>query len=168
LKLNGLSQANMYGDDCNPSTNYPLVRLRETASAKIFFARTHHFSGRGITTATATLPQSVEFSAAHIPYGHYELSVVTNGISSQSLRFHHHPHHHACCGSSCRHDCDCQCRDCKCRDVGDASGPENVALHQEVRRLSRAVDRLSPLIKIEPPHREMKEITKDTSDPEKG
>jgi hypothetical protein len=29
-QLNGLSQANTYGDDCQAATNYPLVRLRNT------------------------------------------------------------------------------------------------------------------------------------------
>ena len=40
-QLNGLSQANMYGDDCNPSTNYPLVRLRNSVTGQVFFARTY-------------------------------------------------------------------------------------------------------------------------------
>jgi hypothetical protein len=67
-QLNGLSQANMYGDDCNPSTNYPLVRLRNGITGQVFFARTYDFSARGV--ATGTYLQSVRFSAAHIPYGH--------------------------------------------------------------------------------------------------
>jgi hypothetical protein len=50
----------------------------------------------------------------------------------------------------------------------DARGPENVALRQKVRRIERAVDRLSPLIKIEPPHSEKKEIRKDRPESERG
>jgi hypothetical protein len=41
-QLNGLSQANGYGDDAQMAANYPLVRLRY--ANKVHFRRTYHHS----------------------------------------------------------------------------------------------------------------------------
>jgi hypothetical protein len=160
LQLSGLSQANIYGDDCNPATNYALVRLRDSHSGHVFFARTYDFSSRGV--ATGALPQSVRFSATHVPHGHYELCVIANGISSHCVGFRHHPHHHGeeCCphhsGCGC-HEC---CKETKCCKEDDVRRPESEALRGEVHRLSRSIHRLSSLIRIEEPHRDKKETTK--------
>jgi hypothetical protein len=86
-QLTGFSQANVYGDDCNPATNYPLVRLRSTASGRVYYCRTWDFSSRGV--ATGSVPESVRFDASHVPYGDFELCVVANGISSHCVPFCH-------------------------------------------------------------------------------
>ena len=67
LQLNGLSQANVYGDDCNSATNYPLVRLRNLKTGDVYFARTYHFSTRAVSAPNA--PQSFRFTAKNVPYG---------------------------------------------------------------------------------------------------
>lgn len=87
-QLNGLSQANMYGDDCYPATNYPLVRLRDLMTGDVYYGRTHDFSTMGVATGSAT--HSAQFSVSNIPGGQYELCVIANGISSQCVHFHHH------------------------------------------------------------------------------
>lgn len=79
-QLNGLSQANMYGDDCSSATNYPLVRLRNTTTNKIYYGRTYDFSTLGVATGPSM--QSATFSLSGIPDGDYELCVIANGISS--------------------------------------------------------------------------------------
>ena len=81
-QLNGLSQANIYGDDCYPATNYPLVRLTNTVTHEVFYCRTHDFSTMGVATGPSL--QSCRF-AATIPDGVYDLRVIANGIPS-------HPH----------------------------------------------------------------------------
>jgi hypothetical protein len=162
LQLNGLSQANMYGDDCNASTNYPLVRLRDPHTGQVYFARTYDFSGRGV--ATGALPQTARFSATHIPHGHYELCVIANGISSHCVGFWHHSHHHSRCEECCPSKTACCCQECRkessCCKVEDTHGPEIEELRSDARRLSRSIHRLSALIKVEEPHREKKEVTK--------
>ncbi len=163
LQLNGLSQANMYGDDCNPSTNYPLVRLRNLKTNQVFFARTYHFSTRAVSTPNA--PQAVRFTAAHIPYGHYELCVITNGISSHCVHFgHHHPQKPCGCHVCRRQEGECACHDvCKpdpCREEILVIDPEIIALRGEIKRLHNSVHRLASLIKVEEPHRQPKEVTK--------
>jgi hypothetical protein len=168
-RLNGLSQANMYGDDCNPATNYPLVRLHDVQTGEAHFARTHDFSTRSIT---ADVPQSVKFSAAHIPHGRYELRAIANGISSECVGFSHRHHHHEhgdederCRSQSCC--CVPKCREgCGCGATESMLEPELVHVRHELHGLSRHVDRLSSLIKIEEPHRERKEPRKE--DEKKG
>jgi len=86
-QLNGLSQANMYGDDCSPATNYPLVRLRRATTGEVFYCRTHDFSTMAVATGTSL--ESVRFDAGSVPYGDYELCVVANGISSHCVSFCH-------------------------------------------------------------------------------
>ena len=87
--LTGLSQANMYGDDCYSATNFPIVRLRHHHTGHVFFARTSHFSSLGVATGTST--QSCRFTVGNIPRGEYELEVIANGISSHPVRFHFGP-----------------------------------------------------------------------------
>lgn len=88
-QLNGLSQANIYGDDCYPATNYPLVRLRNHHTGHHYFARTSHFSTMGVATGHAN--EACRFVVGNIPHGEYELVVIANGISSEPVRLHHRP-----------------------------------------------------------------------------
>lgn len=162
LQLNGLSQANLYGDDCNPSTNYPLVRLRNLRTNRVSFARTYHFSTMAVSTVNA--PESVHFSVAHIPYGHYELCVIANGISSHCVHFgHHHPHRPCGCDVCRGQESDCSPRECyqpvACGE-DSVTNPELIELRGEIKRLHSSVNRLASLIKIEEPHRERKEVSK--------
>src|SRR5882724_3374006 len=87
-QLNGLSQANIYGDDCYPATNYPLVQLTDTKTQEVHFCRTHEFSTMGV--ATGPLLQSALFTPSGIPDGIYELRVIANGISSHPVGFEYH------------------------------------------------------------------------------
>jgi hypothetical protein len=88
-QLNGLSQANIYGDDCYPATNYPLVRLRDLSSNEVTYLRTYDFSTMGV--ATGPTLQSCRFAPPNVPAGTYELTVVANGISSHGVVFHYRP-----------------------------------------------------------------------------
>lgn len=78
--LNGISQANAYGDDAQQATNYPLVRLTNTASGHVTYCRTHDFSSMGVA-ATASGSASFDVPSS-IETGPGTLVVVTNGIAS--------------------------------------------------------------------------------------
>jgi len=154
-QLNGLSQANIYGDDCYSSTNYPLIRLRSTRTGEVFYCRTHDFSTRGVATGASI--QSVRFSPAALPYGHYELCVVANGISSHCESFCHR-RLQGDCGCQDARSCCCKCcRSEPCCKEEPVVRPEIVGLRQEIKGLRGIVQRVAGEIKVEEPAREPKE-----------
>jgi hypothetical protein len=84
IQLNGLSQGAAYGDDAQMATNYPLVRITNTATGHVFFARTYNHSSMAVATGSAivkthfTVPAGIELGAS-------QLEVVTNGIASNPV-----------------------------------------------------------------------------------
>ncbi len=83
LQLNGLSQAAVYGDDVQCSTNYPIVRARNTSSGAVSYWRTAYHSTMGIAPGTAG---STTFTVpASIDQGTYELVTIANGIPSDAV-----------------------------------------------------------------------------------
>ncbi len=80
-QLNGLSQAVSYGDDATMATNYPLVRIRNLASHRIVYCRTHGHSTLGVATGNAVHSTNFDLPAG-IETGASELAVVANGIPS--------------------------------------------------------------------------------------
>jgi hypothetical protein len=80
-QINGLSQANSYGDDATMATNYPLVRIRNLASNHVFYCRTHSHSTMSV--ATGNVIHSTQFDVPNnIELGPSSLCVVANGIAS--------------------------------------------------------------------------------------
>jgi hypothetical protein len=80
-QLNGLSQGAAYGDDAQAASNYPLVRIINTATGHVFYTRTSAPSSMGV--ATGSLIVLTHFAIpANIELGASQLQVVTNGIAS--------------------------------------------------------------------------------------
>ncbi len=80
-QLNGVSQANSYGDDATMATNFPLVRIRSNSSGNVYYCRTHDFSTMAV--ATGNVVHSAKFSVpSGIELGAGELCVVANGIAA--------------------------------------------------------------------------------------
>jgi hypothetical protein len=83
-QFNGLSQAMAYGDEFQNATNYPLVRITNTKTGDVFYARTHDHSSMGV--ATGSLIVSTHFDVpAKIDSGASRLQVVANGIASPAV-----------------------------------------------------------------------------------
>lgn len=79
-QLNGLSEASAFGDDYDPSTDYPLVQITNTATGNVVYARTSGMSNRSIAPGASsstkfTLPSGIQDGAS-------QLRVVANGIAS--------------------------------------------------------------------------------------
>jgi hypothetical protein len=79
-KFNGASQANFYGDDAQAATNYPIVRITNSATGHVFYCRTHDHSTmavgyNGPTYTYIDVPANMETGAS-------SLEVVVNGIAS--------------------------------------------------------------------------------------
>jgi len=83
-QLNGLSQGAAYGDDAQAATNYPLVRITNTASSHVFYARTHNHSSMGVATGAALVTTHFDVPAG-IELGASKLQVVANGIASTAV-----------------------------------------------------------------------------------
>jgi hypothetical protein len=141
-QLNGLSQANMYGDDCSTATNYPIVRLRNTLTNKIYFCRTYNFSTLGVATGLSL--QSARFATPNIPYGEYDLCVIANGISSHCVSFCHKPVG-PCCYAAKKVDLCCCTEEPCCCDTR-TSNPEVAELKDQLKRLQNSMDRLTSIV----------------------
>lgn len=82
-QLNGLTQMSAYGDDYQSATNYPLVRITNTATGDVFYARTSEMTSMTVapgakSSADFTLPAGIELGAS-------TLVVVANGIASKPV-----------------------------------------------------------------------------------
>lgn len=82
-QFNGMSQGAAYGDDNQSASNYPLVRIVDSAG-KVVYCKTHGFSYMGVATgskiinAQFDIPPSIHIGAA-------TLVVVANGIPSAAV-----------------------------------------------------------------------------------
>ena len=80
-QLNGLSQANSYGDDATMATNFPLVRIRNLATNHVYYCRTHGHSTMAV--ATGNVIHSTEFDVpGNTELGASQLCVIANGIAT--------------------------------------------------------------------------------------
>jgi hypothetical protein len=80
-QFNGLNQGAAFGDELDTHTNYPLVRITNTATGHVFYARTHDHSSMGVATGSATVSTNFDVSSA-TETGASTLVVVANGIPS--------------------------------------------------------------------------------------
>jgi hypothetical protein len=83
-QLAGLDPGATYGDDVQDNTNFPLVRITNSATGVVTYARTHDWSSVSIapganSSTQFTLPQT---TAA----GTSTLVVVANGIASSPVK----------------------------------------------------------------------------------
>jgi hypothetical protein len=80
-QFSGFTNGAAYGDDFQDSTNYALVRITNTASGHVVYARTTNPSSYAVQSGTAA--ESTNFKVpASIETGASTLEVVTNGIPS--------------------------------------------------------------------------------------
>jgi hypothetical protein len=79
-QLAGRAQGAAYGDDFQDNTNYPLVRITNTASGVVTYARTSGFTSVSIAPGAASATNFTVPSS--IPAGASTLQVVGDGIAS--------------------------------------------------------------------------------------
>ena len=82
-QFNGLSVGADYGDDATMATNYPLVRITNTATGHVFYARTHDHSTMAIATGNSIVSTTFDVPAA-AETGASSIQVVANGIASKA------------------------------------------------------------------------------------
>ncbi|MGC9992247.1 MAG: hypothetical protein ABSD52_07630 [Candidatus Cybelea sp.] len=83
-QFNGMSQAMSFGDEYQNAENYPLVRITNTKSGNVVYARTHNHSSMGVQTGSLVV--TTEFDVpAKIGTGPSTIVVVADGIASKSV-----------------------------------------------------------------------------------
>jgi fibronectin type 3 domain-containing protein len=88
--LNGITGGAAYGDDWQMDSNYPLVRLTNTVSGNVYYARTFGWNSTSVMTGSRIV--TTEFSLPlNLPEGSYSLVVVANGNPSASIAFSYSP-----------------------------------------------------------------------------
>ncbi|MEP7169478.1 MAG: BNR-repeat neuraminidase N-terminal domain-containing protein, partial [Bacteroidota bacterium] len=84
--FNGISEGQCYGDDWQNATNYPIIRLASQSNSNVYYARTFNWNSTGLMRGN--LPDTTQFTLpAGLPADTYWLTVIANGISSDSLAF---------------------------------------------------------------------------------
>jgi hypothetical protein len=83
--LNGISEGAAYGDDAQMNSNYPLVRLTNSAG-NVYYERTYNWNSTSVMTGSRLITTQFTNSAA-VPPGNYSLVVVANGINSDPFNF---------------------------------------------------------------------------------
>lgn len=83
-QFNGMGQAMSFGDEYQNSENYPLVRITNTKTGDVFYARTHDHSSMGVQTGSLVV--TTEFDVpAKIDPGASTIEVVAAGIASKPV-----------------------------------------------------------------------------------
>ena len=84
-QFNGLSQAADFGDELSAATNYPLVRITNTSTGRVVYARTRGHSTMAVATGNAVV--STQFDVPTLAdAGASTLVVVANGIASAPVQ----------------------------------------------------------------------------------
>lgn len=78
--LNGISEGASYGDDVQMASNYPIIRLTDSAN-NVTYARTYNWSSTGVMTGAT--PETTSFTLPlGLPAGTYSVVLVANGNPS--------------------------------------------------------------------------------------
>lgn len=84
--FNGISEGAGFGDDWQMETNYPIIRLTNTAG-HVYYCKTTNWNRIG-AVQTDSLEDTVQFSIpASLPAGTYSLVVTANGFASNPTLF---------------------------------------------------------------------------------
>ena len=86
IGFNGMSQGAMFGNAYQSATNYPLVRITNSKTGRVFYARTHDHSYMGV--ASDKKVHTYFDVPANIDLGKSVLEVVANGIPSKPYHIH--------------------------------------------------------------------------------
>ena len=82
-RFNGMTQNNMYGDDAQEASNFPLVRITNNASSRVVYCRTHGTTFMGVASNRKV---STMFDVpSTIGTGASTLVVVANGVASTPI-----------------------------------------------------------------------------------
>ena len=79
-----VASGNSFGDEFETATNYPLVRITNTSTGHVFYARTHDHSTMAVATGNKIVSTNFDVPAG-METGASSLEVVANGIPSAAV-----------------------------------------------------------------------------------
>jgi hypothetical protein len=82
--FNGISEGAAYGDDAQMGSNYPLVRMTNSLSGLVYYARTYNWNSTGVMTSNNVVSTDFVLPAG-LPKGVYSLVVTANGNASAPI-----------------------------------------------------------------------------------
>jgi Viral BACON domain len=88
--FNGISEGAAYGDDAQMGSNYPLVRMTNSLSGLVYYARTVNWNSTGVMTSNNIVSTDFVLPAG-LPQGIYSLVVSANGNASAPITFNFSP-----------------------------------------------------------------------------
>ena len=89
IKFNGISEGAAFGDEGENDSNFPVVRLT-SATGRVYYARSYNWNSTGVQRGNN--PDTTYFSpGVTVPAGTYSLSVIANGIASDTVTFVYNP-----------------------------------------------------------------------------
>lgn len=87
-KLNGISAGAAYGDDAQMDSNYPLVRMTNSVTNQVYYARTYNWSSTSVMTGNTPVTTEFDLPVGVLANpGTYSLVVVANGNPSDPVTF---------------------------------------------------------------------------------
>jgi fibronectin type 3 domain-containing protein len=90
LGLTGISSGAAYGDDWQMDTSYPIVRMTNTSTLNVYYARTFGWNTTSLMTGSRVV--TTEFALPlGLPAGTYSLVVTANGIASAPTTYIYSP-----------------------------------------------------------------------------
>ena len=88
--LNGISEGAAYGDDEQMDSDYPLVRMTNSLTGNVYYARTYNWNSTSVQTGSRVV--TTEFSLPqNLPAGTYSLVAEANGNPSAPQTFTYSP-----------------------------------------------------------------------------
>ena len=84
IQFNGLDAGADYGDDAQMSSSYPLVRITNTGTGHVFYAKTHNHSTMAVATGNRKVSTKFDVPVG-IETGASTIEVVANGIPSPAV-----------------------------------------------------------------------------------
>jgi len=86
--FNGISEGSAFGDDAQEASNYPIVRLTDSAG-RVTYGRTYNWSSTGVMTGAKIVTTEARVPAnAYDAQGKYSVAVIANGIASATVTFY--------------------------------------------------------------------------------
>ena len=88
--LNGISAGAAYGDDWQMDSNYPLVRMTNSLTGNVYYARTFGWNSTSVMTGSRLVTTQLTLPT-NLPAGTYSLVTVANGNASAPIAFVYSP-----------------------------------------------------------------------------